>query len=101
LKTDVTGVIRSPFFPDPYPSDRQCLYHIVLPQGNLVQLQFDYFDVEGSIDCTYDYLEVRDSHENGTELGRFCGATLPETITSRYNELWLKFGTGFKTKKNL
>jgi cubilin len=87
------GIIKSPFFPDPYPSGRKCLYHIMLPMGSLVQLSFQHFDVEGSIDCTYDYLEIRESHENGTELGRYCGAVTPETITSRYNELFLKFGT--------
>lgn len=90
---DSEGVIKSPFFPDPYPSDRKCLYHIVLAQGNLVQLNFQYFDIEGSIDCAYDYLEVRESHENGTTLGRFCGSVIPDTITSKYNELWVKFGT--------
>ncbi|CAG2112441.1 unnamed protein product, partial [Medioppia subpectinata] len=93
LYTDTEGVITSPFFPDPYPSDRKCLYHIVLPMGSLVQLSFLHFDVEGSIDCTYDYLEIRESNENGTNLGRYCGAILPETTTSKYNELWLKFGT--------
>ena len=87
------GVIKSPFFPDAYPSDRICFYHIVLPMGYLVQLYFQHFDVEGSIDCTYDYLDIRESTENNTSIGRFCGNVIPDPITSKYNELILKFGT--------
>lgn len=52
-----------------------------------------FFDVEGSVNCNYDYLEVRDSNENGTQLGRLCGSNIPDVITSKYNELWMKFVT--------
>ena len=87
------GEIKSPFFPDQYPSDRKCQYHIVLPQGYLVQLSFQYFDIEGSIDCNYDYLQIRESHENGTDVAKLCGSSIPDPITSKFNELWLEFGT--------
>ena len=87
------GTLNSPFFPEPYPSDRKCQYRIVMPMGHLVELNFLQFDIEDSIDCHYDYLLVRDSYENGTEIGRYCGNTLPDRIISKYNELWIEFGT--------
>ncbi|XP_054159895.1 LOW QUALITY PROTEIN: cubilin-like [Oppia nitens] len=93
LYTNMDGVITSPFFPDSYPSDRKCLYHIVLPVGFLIQLNFQHFNIEESLDCAYDYLEIQESGENSTSLGKYCGTVIPDPITSKFNELLLKFGT--------
>ena len=42
--------------------------------------------------CKYDYVEVRSGlTEDGELHGRFCGGTLPDTITSRYNNMRLEF----------
>ena len=60
--TTPTGLIRSPYFPDAYPSNRQCEYFINQPTGSRVTLTFNTFDIEGGPsegNCAYDYLEVR------------------------------------------
>ena len=78
----------------------------------MVQVQFTDFDIEGSYNCVYDYLELRDGEsENSTVLGRYCGDTgqvqtskdislthqnilqAPEMITSSYNHLYFTFVT--------
>ena len=64
---DESGIITSPYHPNPYPSGRQCDYLIVQPPGTIIQLQFVDFEIEGSFNCAYDYLEMRDGDsENAT-----------------------------------
>ena len=42
--------------------------------------------------CKYDYVEVRSGQtEVGDLHGKFCGDDLPETITSRYNNMRIEF----------
>lgn len=56
----MAGVLRSPLYPNNYPSLRECVYVISLPVGNGIQLQFLDFDIESGYDinCIFDYLEV-------------------------------------------
>ena len=59
---------------------------------------FDYrdFDIEGSWNCRYDYLEIRDGdNENSTVIGKYCGdsSVTPDTITSNYNYIFINFVT--------
>jgi hypothetical protein len=68
--TSPTGMIRSPYFPEPYPSNRECEYFINQPAGTRVTLTFNTFDIEGGPsegNCAYDYLEVR--LQNNNKLG--------------------------------
>ena len=53
-----TGYITSPFYPDSYPNDRECVYVIAQPPGTRIHLEFMEFDVESHSDCMFDYLEV-------------------------------------------
>ncbi|XP_069688891.1 cubilin [Periplaneta americana] len=88
------GVIKSPYYPNVYPANRICLYEIELPPGQAVRLCFQDFSVEDSYydDCRFDYVEIRDGHENATLLGHFCGSHAP-CVTSQLNFMWLKFVT--------
>jgi cubilin len=61
--TAATGEIRSPYFPNPYPGDKECIYIIRQAPGTIITLTFVTFDVEAvvsnsSIFCLYDYVEV-------------------------------------------
>lgn len=51
-------MIQSPNFPSLYPASKQCVYVIALDPGKAIRLDFLTFDVEGSADCRYDYVEV-------------------------------------------
>ena len=71
------------------------------------------FDIEGSWNCVYDYLEIRDGDtSNSTVLGRYCTflyctvlywtvlcrycgdmSTVPDTLLSSYNYLHITFVT--------
>ena len=40
----------------------------------------------------YDYMEVRDGHEDDSPLiGKYCGYKVPEDIRSSSNKLYVKF----------
>ncbi len=54
------ATLRSPYHPDPYPSNKQCEYLIQAPEGSAVTLTFSAFNMENSEDqlCRYDYVEV-------------------------------------------
>ncbi|WAR06690.1 CUBN-like protein, partial [Mya arenaria] len=95
--TAPTGVIRSPYHPQNYPSNRECEYLISQPDGMRVTLTFTTFDVEGGSStgsCDYDYLEVRDGGSvSSPVIGTFCGPQIPDPITSTGNLLYAKFIT--------
>jgi len=53
-----SGVIRSPSFPDWYPSHRDCFWTIVVPTGSYVEFTIGFLEIELSSNCTKDFLEV-------------------------------------------
>ncbi|KAJ1100774.1 hypothetical protein NDU88_005850, partial [Pleurodeles waltl] len=62
------------------------------------------FNLQEDEHCAHDYLEVREGNNTGFLVGRFCGAALPDNITSIFGHiLWMKFvsdgsisGSGFQ-----
>lgn len=101
--TTKRGTLRSPSFPDLYPSDQNCTYVISRPEGERITLMFLVFDLEGGFHCPHDYVEIRDGDsENSPFMARLCGVTLPSPVRSFHNSLWLRFysdgtlnGSGF------
>ncbi|OXA47104.1 Cubilin [Folsomia candida] len=96
--SEAEGLIRSPYYPNPYPKNRDCVYLISAPPGKGILLDFMDFDIESVSDvrCYFDYLEIRDGDtENSTLLGHFCGppTSAPDRIVSTHNYIWLKFKT--------
>ncbi|RWS23335.1 cubilin-like protein, partial [Leptotrombidium deliense] len=93
--TSNNGWFQSPYYPDPYPANKKCVYHIQVEPGNIIHLSFTDFDVEDSwFGCENDFVEIREGHqENGTLIGKLCGRSRPQMITSTVNELWIIFVT--------
>jgi hypothetical protein len=58
--SEPSAVLKSPFYPNSYPTNRVCIYEIELPPGQAVELCFQDFEVEDTFSppCRYDYLEV-------------------------------------------
>ncbi|KAL3290304.1 hypothetical protein HHI36_023648 [Cryptolaemus montrouzieri] len=98
------GVIRSPGYPDKYPTNSDCTWTISVPSGQQIMLNFSKFEIEGVSKCRYDSLEIRNGKSASSPLiGRFCGKNIPKTITSHANQLYLHFksdihgfGNGFE-----
>ncbi|XP_043935637.1 complement C1r subcomponent-like [Protopterus annectens] len=64
------GSITSPNYPRPYPDNNQTTWTITAPEGFLIKLTFQDFDLEPSEDCHYDFVEV---FSQKMSLGKFCG----------------------------
>lgn len=52
------GVIESPGKPV-YMSSKICEWTITVPHGQQIELNFKYFDMEDSVNCVLDFLEIR------------------------------------------
>lgn len=86
------GTVTSPNYPDDYKPNKECVWKITTEEGFSVALKFQSFEIETHDKCVYDYLEIRDGHEETSpEIGRYCGYKIPEDIKSSGNKLYVKF----------
>ncbi|CAM9270170.1 unnamed protein product, partial [Lampetra planeri] len=91
--TSPSGTITTPGHPTNYPHGTNCTWYISVDPGNLIRLTFDSFNLEYHSGCNYDYLEVYDNGtvQTGAKIGRFCGRSVPPSITSTDRLLTLLF----------
>lgn len=98
--TDLSGNFSSPNYPSNYPNSETCRWIITVPQGNLVRLSFQFFQLESCVlpspVCSCDHLEVRDGIDGNAELlGRYCGNEHPTAAQSSGRFMWIEFDTDF------
>jgi len=56
--------------------------------------------VENHDHCVYDYVEVRDGHEDSSRLlGKFCGHRMPSDVKSTTNRMYVKFVSDASVQK--
>ena len=94
--TGLNGTLQSPKEGWSYPPYLSCDWFITVPEGNIVKLHFDKFDLEWSSGCTWDYLEVIDGNSsNSNSIGRFCGSSYlranPQSIRSSGRNMLVRF----------
>lgn len=58
--------------------------------GNKISVSFRSFDLEESVSCNEDYVEIRKDDAVGEIIGVYCGNDIPGNITTA-NKLWIKF----------
>lgn len=67
----MTGMIKSPGFPEKYPNSLECTYIIFAPKMSEIILEFESFELEpdtnppGGAFCRYDRLEVWEGFPEG------------------------------------
>ncbi|XP_065114614.1 cubilin [Paramisgurnus dabryanus] len=89
--TSPTGQFNSPNYPSNYPTNRECVYKIIVEVNMQIMLNVTDFLLEASTSCSFDYLEIRDGgYETSPLIGKFCGVSAPPIIVSHSNRLWLK-----------
>ena len=92
-----SGIITSPSYPNYYPVDTNCTYIISQPDGMIISLTFEEFDVtkyNGDSDCSSDWLEIRNGNsEMSPILGKYCGYGISAAapLQSTQNSLWIRF----------
>ncbi|XP_071577832.1 tolloid-like protein 2 isoform X1 [Temnothorax nylanderi] len=92
VELDGVGHLESPNYPEEYQSSKECVWKLSVPQDYQVALKFQSFEIENHDSCVYDYVEVRDGHNNDSPLiGVYCGYKIPPDIKSTGNKLLVKF----------
>lgn len=92
VELDGIGHLESPNYPEEYQSSKECVWKLSVPQDYQVALKFQSFEIENHDNCVYDYVEVRDGHDNDSPLiGVYCGYKIPPDIKSVGNKLLVKF----------
>ncbi|XP_075542830.1 uncharacterized protein LOC142576546 isoform X1 [Dermacentor variabilis] len=78
----LSGTITSPSFPKSYPSNKNCTWEI--NTGYRTTLKFIHFELENEQNCKYDHVEIftERRYSRSRKYWRFCGSSLPPTITS-------------------
>ena len=66
--TDDSGKFQTPNFPNEYPNELECLWHISVKPGHYVALTFDVFEVESYKQKCIDVVEIKDGSDISSEL---------------------------------
>lgn len=105
---ETEGEFTSPSYnvENQYPNSARCAWNIKVAAGKLAHLTFSSFDVEETMGCTNDFVNVYQVVNNKKELlKRLCGDEIPDEITATNNQLYVEFKSdetvmrkGFKAK---
>ncbi|XP_051740984.1 ovochymase-2-like [Ctenopharyngodon idella] len=87
------GTVRSPAYPQTYSNNTLCRWVIYAPEGHIVKLDFDDFDLEESENCKYDSLTVFGDIDGKDEIVVVCGRSLPPAVLSHNCMMLLQFST--------
>ncbi|XP_049544721.1 cubilin homolog [Anopheles darlingi] len=86
------GIIRSPGWPNIYPSNKVCEWVINVPMGMQIQLLVSTFVMEKHRTCRFDGLTIRNGGtENSPLIGTFCGEQDFNGTISFGHQLYLRF----------
>ncbi|KAK7823854.1 hypothetical protein U0070_020525 [Myodes glareolus] len=86
------GIFNSPNYPAEYHPNAECVWNIVSSPGNQLQLSFLSFQLENSLNCNKDFVEIREGNATGHLVGRYCGNSLPGNYSSiQGHTLWVRF----------
>lgn len=85
--TSPVGLITSPNYPEPYPSNEECNTTIKVVKGP-IKVAFQAFDV-GNANCEDDYVVVDEPIRGKTR--KLCGNQIPQSFNISSNELKIAF----------
>ncbi|ODM98815.1 Cubilin [Orchesella cincta] len=76
-----SGYIYSPNYPANYDHNDDCSWLITVDPNHVVKLQFEAFDIERHINCSYDHIGVYDGNSDSNPLLLMhCGNQLPDPV---------------------
>ncbi|KAJ8727244.1 hypothetical protein PYW08_015641 [Mythimna loreyi] len=88
------GSIVYPLTNTTYNHNSQCAWVIHTAPDKVINVTFSKFNLEGSPECMYDFLQIHDGRKSSSQLlGRFCGNNFPKggNIVSSHNNLYFWF----------
>ncbi|KAK2582771.1 hypothetical protein KPH14_005036 [Odynerus spinipes] len=89
------GHLEFPIGGTTYQHGLSCAWVLVTNHTQVLNVTFTAFNLEDSVDCKFDFLQIHDGRNAGSHMiGRFCGHTLPNkngNIVSSHNSLYFWF----------
>uniref|UniRef100_A0A3P8YIQ5 Ovochymase 2 n=1 Tax=Esox lucius TaxID=8010 RepID=A0A3P8YIQ5_ESOLU len=85
--------VHSLDYPRSYSNNSVCRWVLYAPEGHVVKLDFNDFDLEQSELCKYDSLTVYGDVDAGDEIAKLCGRTVPPPVLSYDNVMVLQFSS--------
>ena len=83
---NMSGYLISPSFPGYYLDDMFCTWHITVPSGYVIHLEFQEFRLKDYFKCENCFLQIFDGKdETAPTIGRFCGYVYPPVLVSSSN----------------
>ncbi|XP_020612514.1 uncharacterized protein LOC110050879 isoform X2 [Orbicella faveolata] len=91
--TTAEGEIMTPYYNTEYPNSLVCEWIIsVNAEQKDLRLTFTAFELEESVNCTADYVVMRNGKDKSAPLiGKYCGRTLPEPVYASAQSLYIMF----------
>ncbi|XP_016063136.1 PREDICTED: membrane frizzled-related protein isoform X2 [Miniopterus natalensis] len=83
------GFFSSPNYPDPYPPNAHCVWHIQVSTNYAIQLKIETLSMESVASCLFDRLEISPKPEG--PLLRVCGRVPPPTLNTNASHLRVAF----------
>ena len=88
------GNFTSPNYPASYSKNSECMWTIVVPPLDTIELTFHEFHLENSGSCNYDFVEVRQGSTRFSQIiGKFCSSTIISPFNSTGNSLFIRLVT--------
>ena len=82
----MSGYFFSPSFPGYYFGDINCTWHITVPSGYVIHLEFPEFRLKDHPVCENCFLQIVDGRERtAPAIGKFCGYAYPPVFVSSRN----------------
>ncbi|KAL9973788.1 hypothetical protein ACROYT_G020290 [Oculina patagonica] len=87
------GELASFRYPMPYSNYVSCGWTIEVPVGYIVNLTFHSFALQQSQNCQADYVAIKQGkyYSQASEIGKFCGSSLPGVIQSNSSKMYVDF----------
>ena len=86
----IKQVLASPNYPNPYPGGLECLYTVSAPQGSIITLEIEDFEMEPE----RDFILVRDgAGPDAPVLQKLTGSKPPQFVVSTGNQLYVYIQT--------
>ena len=99
-----TGYLTSPYYPSFYLNKMKRSWIIRVPQGQRIQLEIIFLNIESDQQCSRDSLIVKETAHSHSYTP-YCGNTLQSGYSSSGNVVYVEFqsdesdvGTGFKMR---
>ena len=101
-KCILSGTITSPNFPANYPNNKHCIWNLVAPNHYKITVKFEEFQLEGTSQCKYDYLDLKYSLTEASDSEKvYCGEEIPSPFTSVSHSLQLVFHSDDSIEKKV